>query len=88
MNLIVTPIASTIGHLIYWLMWLILIGSLTIIIEKPKTKNNGIDGSLSDLPGRGSAPDGAGGWVGPIDEQNLANKAVVKNPAGDKVGGT
>ena len=71
--MIVTPIASSIGHVIYWLMWLIVIGSLAIIIEKPKTQKNAVVVSLpelSELGGLGGAPGGADGSVQPIDLQN------------------
>jgi len=88
MNLIVTPIASSIGHVIYWLMWLIVIGSLAIIIEKPKTENNAVVVPLTELSGLGGAPGGADGSVQPIDPQNQASEAAVENPAGGEAGGT
>ena len=39
-NLIVSPIASTIGHMLYWIIWLIVIGSLAFIIERPRPNNH------------------------------------------------
>ena len=41
MNLIVSPITSTIGHMLYWLCWLIAIGLLAFFIEGPKPKDDG-----------------------------------------------